>query len=108
MGQYDAANAQYDGVIQLGQAHLGRFGMGLVQLERGQPQDALVSFQHALQINPNMVGVKYHAARAHEKLGNVEPARKLYETFMVEAGSLVRERESVEKARERLTELSKR
>jgi len=107
MGQYQAATQQYDSLNDLGKAPLGRLGKGIVLLEQGQPKEALISFQHALEGDPKLVGVKYHAARAHEKLGNTEPARQLYEAYVAEAGSQAREQPSVEKARARLAALAR-
>ena len=101
-GQIDSAAEHFDAVTQLGHPHLGRFGKGLIQIERKEYKLALGSFQHVLQLRPQMSIVKYHAAVAHEKLGNPEPARALYEAYIAEAAALGEGDETLKSAREKL------
>jgi len=55
---------------------------GYAYLKLGDAKKALEQFTLALKASPNMVEAKYHAALAHEKLGNKPEAKKLLKAVL--------------------------
>lgn len=58
-GDLDASAADCDEVLKRNPSHFGALsGYGLISLKRGQLEQALLYFERALALNPNMAGVR--------------------------------------------------
>ena len=52
---------------------------GLVELEAGQPREAIASLRQALYLDPGFGLAAFKLARAHEAAGDTGAARRCYE-----------------------------
>ena len=75
---------------------------GVMLLERGMPDEALVAFEATLKKEPNRLGAYVGAAKAAEKSGNSAKARSYYEKVVVIAGGADNTRTEVADARAHL------
>ena len=58
LGDYDASMKDCDEVLQRNPNHFGALsGYGQIQLNQGNPEQAIVYFERALKVNPNIGGV---------------------------------------------------
>lgn len=61
LGNYERSLADIERTLALEPRHFGALaGRGMVQLERGDPLAAIEAFEAALEINPNLVGVRHN------------------------------------------------
>ena len=103
--QLDAAEREFKQVSDLGQKPLGAYGVGLVQLQRGNHEEAAKLFDESYRADPRLHGAVYHAARAHEAAGDAKGAVSLYTRYIDAAGQQASEEPTVDDARRRLEAL---
>ncbi len=70
-GDLDASAADCDEVLKRNPSHFGALsGYGLISLKRGQLEQALLYFEGALALNPNMAGVRANIEALRAALAN--------------------------------------
>ena len=58
-GEFEKSLADCDEVMKRNPAHFGALsGYGLIYLQLGKPEDALLYFERALDVNPNLAGIE--------------------------------------------------
>jgi len=58
-GEFEKSLADCDEVMKRNPVHFGALsGYGLIYLQLGKPEDALLYFERALDVNPNLVGIE--------------------------------------------------
>jgi len=69
-GDLDASAADCDEVLKRNPSHFGALsGYGLISLQQGRLEQALLYFKRALALNPNMAGVRANIEAIRERLG---------------------------------------
>ncbi|MEO8754052.1 MAG: tetratricopeptide repeat protein [Casimicrobiaceae bacterium] len=69
-GDLDASAADCDEVLKRNPSHFGALsGYGLIALQQGRLEQALLYFERALALNPNMAGVRANIEAIRESLG---------------------------------------
>ena len=67
-GEFEKSLADCDEVMKRNPVHFGALsGYGLIYLQLGKPEDALLYFERALDVNPNLAGIE-QAVQAIKKL----------------------------------------
>ena len=56
-----------------------RYGLAMEYAKSGEYSEAVREFQNLLQQDENYAAAYFHAGQVHEKLGQVEEARAVYE-----------------------------
>jgi tetratricopeptide (TPR) repeat protein len=79
---------------------------GVLLLERGMAQEALLAFEATLKKEPNRLGAYVGAAKAAEKAGDTAKAREYYKKVVAIAGDADKSRIEVDEARAFLTKKS--
>jgi tetratricopeptide (TPR) repeat protein len=58
-GEFEKSLADCDEVMKRNPVHFGALsGYGLIYLQLGKPEDALLYFERALGVNPNLAGIE--------------------------------------------------
>ena len=64
MGELDKSRADVERTLELEPRHFGALsGLGQIELQRGDREEALKAFEHALDANPHLAGARKMAAR---------------------------------------------
>lgn len=84
MGLLDEAVAEFQTALRARPGHLPTFEMlGRCWSEMGKPEMAVRTLQRALHapwdVEDELIGIYYHLAKAHERLGNRQQALEFYE-----------------------------
>lgn len=82
-GELSAARERYSIAVELDSEFLeARANLGCVLMDLQQWDQALATFEAALDLHPDYVDVLFHAAAASEKLGRNADAREYWERFL--------------------------
>jgi len=82
-GKLDRAKRGYKRVLQSAPNHASAIHLlGVLDLQRGNPEPASVLIKKALAIDPNMAAAHYNLARCEKQLGQLEAAAKSAENCL--------------------------
>jgi Tfp pilus assembly protein PilF len=82
IGQLEAAERAFANASRLGAEPGATFGLGIVQLKKGNPGDAARLFDGVLRLAPQMPLALYNAGLAHEGAGNSAEAARRFEAYL--------------------------
>ena len=65
-----------------------RYGLAMEHLKAGDLSTAAAQFEKIIATNPQYVAAYFHGGQTFEKMGEIEKARKLYESGIQVAGAI--------------------
>lgn len=104
-GQDDFAYRSFAQAAQLGAEPLASFGLAMVALRRGEFGAAARTFDAVIAAAPQLAPAVYHAALAHEHLGDAKNALTLYDRYVALAEKTPGEEARLKDAQARLGRL---